>query len=587
MTSATFAPGHVFGQRYQVIDVLGVGHTAEVYLCVDETLHRNVVIKKLTPALEQFEDIRRTFRNRIVTAAQLSQPHLAQVFDGGQEDSHIYMVAEYLPTGSLEDELRKGMVLEPTQVARLGRDVALALAAMHEKGLIHGELSPTKLLFDGERRVRVSDVAMSGLGTPWRSYLTGDDVRYFAPEQAKGAVASAATDVYALAIILFEAATGTSPFGGFTAQATLRAREDNPLPSRPELGTIDMLLALASVPDPSARVSAAYLAERLSSVLADTEDFVLPETAPVTLLSGFSDAERRGGVGFVPPTPSDIVGERPATATVHDVFEYDVETPAIDVRIRRRRPGFLALAALLVVAAVGTGVAWLSGMFTPTHNLPSLENVAIANASSLLKGDDVTIRVAGYVYSTTVPAGSIAQQSPAANTQIAQGSTVSVYVSQGPRVVNVTVPHVVGMTCANALAALNTVHLHGSCPGVAQVVSAHVPKGDVVAYRVNGVLNSPTADQGSTILLNISRGSGVAPATTTTTVAAHGPRAVPNLVGDSPAQANAALSAAGLYYTTRGPGHNSPLWKRVVSSAPGAGTMVPWHSTIILKVDEQ
>jgi len=111
MTSATFAPGHVFGQRYQVIDVLGVGHTAEVYLCVDETLHRNVVIKKLTPALEQFEDIRRTFRNRIVTAAQLSQPHLAQVFDGGQEDSHIYMVAEYLPTGSLEDELRKGMVL--------------------------------------------------------------------------------------------------------------------------------------------------------------------------------------------------------------------------------------------------------------------------------------------------------------------------------------------------------------------------------------------------------------------------------------------------------------------------------------------
>ena len=109
----------------------------------------------------------------------------------------------------------------------------------------------------------------------------------------------------------------------------------------------------------------------------------------------------------------------------------------------------------------------------------------------------------------------------------------------------------------------------------------------MVAYRVNGVLNSPTADQGSTILLNISRGSGVAPATTTTTVAAHGPRAVPNLVGDSPAQANAALSAAGLYYTTRGPGHNSPLWKRVVSSAPGAGTMVPWHSTIILKVDEQ
>ena len=257
MNAASFSPGHTFGGRFQILEVLGVGHTTEVYLALDLSLNRQVVVKCLVPSLEAHMDIRTNFRTRANEVARLQNPHIARVLDGLQEDQRIITVSEYLPDGSLEDALARGLLLTPEDTARLGRDIASALAEAHEHGLVHGELTPEKLLFDAERLVRVSDLATAGLGVAFRTYTTGEDVRYFSPEQARGEVATPATDVYALALILFEAATGQRPFEGFSAEATLRSRAVQALPSRPELGTLDMLLALASVPEASVRLSAA------------------------------------------------------------------------------------------------------------------------------------------------------------------------------------------------------------------------------------------------------------------------------------------------------------------------------------------
>jgi serine/threonine-protein kinase len=179
------------------------------------------------------------------------------------------MISEFLGGGSFEDVLTSGRRLSLDDVARLGRDVSSALAYVHANGLFHGSLSPSKLLFDAEGRVRVSDIALAGLSDSLRERVTLDDVRYLSPEQVLGDIVGPKTDVYSLALILFEAATGTTPFDGVTAEIILRSRINTPLPVRPELGTLDMLLAQAAVPDPMLRLDAEQFSSRLSTVLND------------------------------------------------------------------------------------------------------------------------------------------------------------------------------------------------------------------------------------------------------------------------------------------------------------------------------
>ena len=590
MNAASFSPGHTFGGRFQILEVLGVGHTTEVYLALDLSLNRQVVVKCLVPSLEAHMDIRTNFRTRANEVARLQNPHIARVLDGLQEDQRIITVSEYLPDGSLEDALARGLLLTPEDTARLGRDIASALAEAHEHGLVHGELTPEKLLFDAERLVRVSDLATAGLGVAFRTYTTGEDVRYFSPEQARGEVATPATDVYALALILFEAATGQRPFEGFSAEATLRSRAVQALPSRPELGTLDMLLALASVPEASVRLSAAQFAERLSSVMSDTSSFVLPRTAPQPILSAFS-GDRRTSVGFQPPSAEDIVGAplitTPPAPVSHEpvTFEPDVATGlTVLQRRRRRRPGYLVAAlSLVVLAGVGAG-AWALGYFTTSHTLPSVEGLTIAQASSLVKSDGVTIQITGTASSSTVPANDIISQVPAAGSSITQGSAISVIVSSGPKNLPVTLPTtLVGASCASATSTLAALNVHAVCPANARVASSTVAVGLVASVTFGSVTNPATVPSGATVVLRLSAGAG----STAPSPNDHGPRAVPNLVGDNQAQVHAALHAANLYYASRGPGQGTTLWKRVVSQSPAAGTMVPWHSTVIINVDEK
>ena len=97
-----------------------------------------VVVKVLLADLAAHESVRRAFRDRIIRASTLSHPHLARVFDGGQESGSIFMISEYLSGGSLDDVLAAGRRFSVDDGARLGRDVASALAYVHEQGFVLG-----------------------------------------------------------------------------------------------------------------------------------------------------------------------------------------------------------------------------------------------------------------------------------------------------------------------------------------------------------------------------------------------------------------------------------------------------------------
>ncbi|HEY5010609.1 MAG TPA: protein kinase [Acidimicrobiales bacterium] len=627
MPAPTFASGHLLVNRYRIQELLGIGDTAEVYLADDQSLGRLVVVKVLLPRLAGHEDVRRAFRERIIKAATLSHAHLARVYDGGQESGSIFMICEYLSGGSLEDVLASGRTLSVDDGARLGRDVGSALAYVHENGMVHGALSPAKLLLDEEGRIRVSDIALAGIGNDYRERVTLEDVRFLSPEQAIGDTANARSDVYALALILYEAVTGITPFDGVTPEAVLRARINATLPMRPELGTLDMLLAQAAVSDPLQRLDAETFASRLGAVVSDFVPLVIaPVRGEVPLLSQYRPSEPRNSVGFRPPSPDQITG---ATAVVSSIGRAGAprharpadewvatSSPAGRARGVRgdyddldyarlpqsRRLVFLVAALVLLVVAIGGGIAWKVGLFSQDNSVPNFVGVNLGqyeNASFTSSAPIVSLRNTmksdGFVVAikhaaSSAKSGTIVAQSPAFNTEAKSGQVITVTVSDGP--LSVRLPVVIGKTCHVAEPELTRLHLKVTCPANQMISSATVPVG-AIARVVNAAGKSiSTALVHSSVILERSTGPAsttttttAPPSVTTTTVASAAMVAVPNVVGMNQAQVKSAMTAADLYYTTTGPGAGTtPTWTKVVSENPGAGTMVKKLSTVILTV---
>ena len=640
MTTSRFQPGDLVAGRYQIEELLGTGRTAEVYLAEDNSLHRDIVIKVLLPYLNRNEQVRTQFRQFIVRAATLSHPNLARVFDGGDEAGTMFMVSEYLAGGSLADFLVTGRTLSAAQGARLGRDIAGALAYAHANGFVHGALSPEKILFDDEGHARVSDIALAGISAAIRRNDTVAEVRYLSPEQVEGHAPGARSDVYALALILFEAVTGEPAFDGVNPDLVAHSRIGAPLPVRSELGTLDMLLAQAALSDPKLRLDAEQFAQRLGAVVSDTLPFVLGEESVhdvasvdvlttgnfvpdwtsddeemssdeyvddvdgnVPLLAKYQTREPRTTIGFRAPSPEQISSRpRPRPDIAPEGPQMRSERPTRGGRFEPlttergrggRRWALQIVALLLVLGVIGGGVAWKRGLFTSAHTVPSLSGLTIQQASTVVAPDGFTIsQSAKPVESATVPANEIVSQSPAKGTSAKSGQVITVVLSAGPHLV--TLPtSLIGEDCATATQKLSALHVSAQCPSSAQVASNTVPVGRVAEVIYNKTKNPLAVPKHATVTLALSSGksnggstsSSTSSTSSTTTTTASNMRVMPNLVGDSQAQVAAAMKSAGLYYVTKGPHANSPKWTKVLSTVPAAGTKVKYLSTVTLNVN--
>ena len=275
--------GRVLGKRYRLLSALGTGASAHVYLAEDVSLQRHVAVKVLQPGLATDEAFLKRFRAEARSVASLNHPHVLRVFDWGEDTDGPYLVLEYLGGGSLRDLLDRGVRLSHSQAAQLGTEVAQGLAYAHARGLVHRDIKPANLLFDEEGRVRVADfgVARALAEAAWTEpagAMVGT-ARYISPEAAEGKPVDGRADVYSLALVLYEAVTGTVPFVTDTTMGTLAARIGQPLPHDEALGPLDDVLARAAAPDVAARLDAAGLAARLGALAA-----ALPTPAPLPLV---------------------------------------------------------------------------------------------------------------------------------------------------------------------------------------------------------------------------------------------------------------------------------------------------------------
>lgn len=316
--------GRVLGNRYRLAVVLGSGACAEVFLAIDSVLERRVAVKVLLPALARDASFLQRFWAEARVVAAMNHPHVLRVFDWGEDQDGPYLVLEYLEGGSLLDMLQAGSRLTPAQAAQIGAQAAQGLAYAHARGIVHRDVKPANILFDDEGRVRVADFVVArvtGNVSLGDAATTAAAARYASPEQAQGHAVDGRSDVYSLALVLYEAVTGLVPFGGDAPVRMLRARIEAPLPKHPALGPIAGALSWAAAPDQRARPDAAALALRLG-VLADDLSPVdsLPlvrrvnaDDAPLGRLdAGMDAATRRGRTAgrddtLVAPAPGPLI----------------------------------------------------------------------------------------------------------------------------------------------------------------------------------------------------------------------------------------------------------------------------------------
>jgi serine/threonine-protein kinase len=458
-------------------------------------------------------------------------------------------------------------------------------------------------LFDEEGRVRIADfgVARALAEAAWTEpagAMVGT-ARYISPEAAEGKPVDGRADVYSLALVLYEAVTGTVPFVTDTTMGTLAARIGQTLPHDPALGPLDDVLARAAAPDVSARLDAAGLSARLGALAA-----ALPSPAPLPLV--FPHLEKSAPItGFQAPGVGELtetkiaavgatavaaggtmvaagapVGTKSGPGEVFDAEAFGrskgpgagapmpMPAPAKRHWWKGRRTWVIAGVALAVVLlAAGLAVAFGTNVFTPSHPTPTLANLTVAEARTSLAKVHMNLAEGTPIKSITVGSGDIVSQSPKAGVSVKEGTTVTVVVSDGPP--DVTVPNLSGMTCPQASNALTAAHFKSVCaPGA---YNNNVQAGVLDIWTIGSTQNPTKAPYGATITLVPSLG--------------HEPATVPQIPQTYTfAQAQAALQAVGLTATQNNQSSTTVSSGDVISTTPASGQPAPYGSAVTVNV---
>ncbi len=481
-----------FGGRYRLLEFVGEGSNARVYVAEDLTLRRRVALKILRADTAEDAGFTESFSEQMRATSALSHPRVLPVYDWGV-DPQPYAVMECLTGGSLAALLREGYRLTPSQALMVGLEAARALVNIHKGGRAHLGLTPSAILFDSGARPYISDLGVAAAleEAAQQAAETVDGATEAADPTAGPAAAAAddpggapasysrieqAQDVHDLALVLCEAVTGSR-------NLTVDVGGPDPIPIT-ALGPLQAVLERAIAADPIGRLTAAELASELLRIAP-----LLPRPDPLPL-----------AISKAPPTDAGPThGSSEPFEQIGPTVTERLAIPHDDIP-RRRWPG-LALAALLVLGGAAGGFwAWLSVAADPT--VPDLQGqpraaAVSAAAESGWEVNEVLVRT------PDAERGEILRTEPAAGTPLGEGETLDVFVSLGePRIPVADLDVVYGMTVDDAAGELEAAGLDFAGETLAN--DDVVPAGNVIGLDLaDGVYE---LEVGSDVVLLVSEG---------------------------------------------------------------------------------
>jgi len=459
----------LFDGRYRIVRKLGSGGMANVYLAEDEDLGRRVAIKILNDRYANDDLFIERFRREAKSAAGLSHPNIVSIYDRGEAEGTYYIAMEVIEGRSLKELILTRGALPVDTAIGYAKQLLEALRFAHRHGIIHRDIKPHNVLVSADQHVKANEprlkVADFGIARHGASQMTEagsimGTAQYLSPEQARGAPVTAASDLYSAGVVLYEMLTGKVPFTGDSAiEIAMKHVNELPRPPSklraeipPELDQI-VLRALAKEPEDRYQTAEEFIEdlERVEAGLPISRATATAATAllvaPVGEATEVLSAESPTRV-VAPPPSAPVTPRRPPTYPPAGPYD---EPP------RKRRRWVPWLLVLLLLAAAAFAGWWVYSQIQ--EQLEASEPVAVPNVEGIERELAVErIEQAGLEAeveeqpSSDVEENFVISQSPDAGARIAQGETVTIVVSTGPRLVQV--PRVVGRSFEEAIEVL-------------------------------------------------------------------------------------------------------------------------------------
>jgi serine/threonine protein kinase len=345
-----------------------------VWRGVDQRLHRVVAVKELLLPDNlnsvQAEKARERAMREARIAARLQHPHAISVYDVVEHDGQPWLIMEYLPSRSMSAVLAEVGALPPHEVARIGGQLASALAAAHKAGIVHRDVKPGNVLLGDHGEVKITDFGISRAAGDVTATTTGTAVgtpAFFSPEVARGDDAGYPSDVFSLGATLYNAVEGTPPFGLTDNTIALLHRVAEGKIRPPELaGPLAPVLLRLLAEDPHDRPTMAEAAEELHAA-AEAAAAAEPAPAAVVPNAGHAAGEKRTEIIELPESPAPVP---------------DVPHPAATEDDRRRKRTALVVLAVVAVLALAL-IGGLLLMSRGKQNADEQNNAAARSSSAV------------------------------------------------------------------------------------------------------------------------------------------------------------------------------------------------------------
>ena len=510
--------GSVLGGRYELVMRVGRGGTAVVYRGIDRRLGRTVAVKVIHSDLSGDPDYIKRFDREARAAALLSHPNIVAVFDQGHAADRPYIVMEYIAGQSLRSIIAQSAPLPPGLALSYAYEVAKALAAAHDAGIIHRDIKPENVLITNDGQVKVTDFGLakttsSQTSTASHGVLMGT-MSYIAPEIPQSGASSKASDIYSTGVMIYEMLTGKKPHTGEDLSQVLykHVNVDIPPPSQALAGQararipdyVDALVQACTSRDASLRpADGRVLEERIAEARRSLDAGLLHDAALVKEFSEGTPAPEKTPVSPTPLlTPSDLgvavgSGGTGRTGVPKLAKATAPQTRSSKTQVRRRRGPIIAIVLVLAILA-GLGGIWYWLAVASWTTVPNLTGMTEQTARETVETHQLAFSSMSE-YSETVTLGDVIRTTPAIDARIKKGGTVTAWISKGPE--RYAMPTVVGLAQDDASTALLNAHL--TTGTVTEVWDETVPVGIVVSASIDaGEMCKP----GTLVDLSVSKG---------------------------------------------------------------------------------
>lgn len=565
--------GYLLGDRYRIIDTLGEGGMANVYLAEDIILQRKVAVKILRLDLQKEPQTLARFQREALATSELSHPNIVMVLDVGTDHGLPYMVMEYVDGPDLKEYIRTNSPLNLGNIIKIMDQILSAMSLAHKHNVIHRDLKPQNILMDKHGNIKIADfgiaVALNQNSVTQTNSAIGS-VHYMSPEQTRGGLVTKQSDIYSLGIILYELITGNVPFNGDSAVSIALKHAQEPIPSirkqDPNIPQpLENVVLKATAKDPRDRYnSAKEMKDDLDTSLEpgranepvfkpthgnnDDETIILPNFKPNRVVEK-TDAENR---------------------TQDKTADYHKNRSSFTQALRKYKWWwlFVGFAAILII---GLMFFVLNNNKNSDIRIPDVTNLSEKKARNKLESVGLKVGKIKHRNSDSIDRGKVIETAPVAGSEIKRGRYIDLYISDGAGMVQV--PDVTGDEYGIAVQKLEKLGF--------EVIrenqfSSSVPPDHVISQSV--AADVEVKPEQTTITLVISKGKNPR--------SKHHMIKLPDLKDYSLKQAQEFAHKHGLTLQVSSAYSSKVKKGMIISMSPAAGTQVPRGSTISVNVSE-